>query len=241
MARVNVDSQALMDARFGILASLMGADNPDMALGRMIRVWFQCLERETYTLTESVIRALFNGNPDAANWLVAAELAEPTEGGFRIKGTKGRIEYLAEQRARARRNGTKGGRPRKPTSVLENNQRRGGSKTPPTPAPTLTPTPVPEETPLPPELDTPAFRKAWALWTGHRRDIRKKLTPASVDRQLKKLAAMGEERAIRCIEYTVEKGWTGLYEPDSEKHNGKPSLLERQGPALQAFIAGGVA
>jgi hypothetical protein len=236
VARVNVDSQALTDARFAVLASLMGADDPDVALGRMIRVWFQCLERETYTLTESVIRALFHGSPDAPKWLVDSELAEPVEGGFRIRGTKGRIEYLAEQRARARQNGTKGGRPGKPTLVVGNNQRRGGSKTPPTPTPA--PAPTLQETPIPPVLDTTAFREAWKAWIAHRQEIKKKLTPTTASKQLKWLAAMGEDRALRCVEHTIEKGWVGLREPDTGFRNGKPTLLERQGPALQAFVAG---
>ena len=67
---------------------------------------------------------------------------------------------------------------------------------------------------IPPVLDAPEFRAAWADWEKHRREIKKKLTPTSVERQLKKLAAIGVERAVRCIEHTIEKGWTGLREPD---------------------------
>lgn len=131
MARVNVDSQALTDARFAVLAGLMGVADPDYALGKMVRLWNQCIERETYVVTKPVIVALFGGASDAPDWLLKAELAEQDDSGLRIKGTRGRIEYLAEKRAKARENGLKGGRPsKKPTSV------------------TKKPTSVPMETPL---------------------------------------------------------------------------------------------
>ena len=238
MARVNVDSQALIDARFAVLASLMGSGDPDLALGRMVRVWMQCIERETYALTDSVIVALFRGETNAPEWLITAELAERIEGGLRIKGTQGRIEYLAEQRARARQNGVKGGRPRKPTSVLGNNQRRGGSKTSPAPAPALTP--ALKETPLPPSLDTDRFREVWSAWRNHRREIGHPLKPTTTARQLKMLADLGASAAIDTIEASIQNGWQGLF---PEKLNGsraaKPNLVDQFNASAQAFLANG--
>ena len=72
----------------------------------------------------------------------------------------------------------------------------------------------PAPCPIPTALDTPAFRAAWAEWEAHRREIRKKLTPTTVAKQFQQLAAMGEARALACLEHTIAKGWTGLREPD---------------------------
>ena len=76
--------------------------------------------------------------------------------------------------------------------------------------------PEPEiETEIPESIDTPEFRAAWSLWEAHRRDIKKPLTPTSVRQQLKSLSALGLSRAIASIEHTIEKGWIGLREPES--------------------------
>jgi len=73
---------------------------------------------------------------------------------------------------------------------------------------------------LPLNLDTPVFQTAWADWAQHRKEKNQKLTPTSVGRQLKKLAAMGLEQAIATIEHTIEKSWTGLREPDDGSSRG---------------------
>jgi hypothetical protein len=78
--------------------------------------------------------------------------------------------------------------------------------------------------PLPAVLDVPGFRAAWEDWKRHRAEIKDPLTPTSVGRQLKKLAAMGVARAIVCVEHTIEKGWKGLREPDG-KESGAPAIL----------------
>lgn len=59
------------------------------------------------------------------------------------------------------------------------------------------------------------FRTAWQLFDKHRRELKKPLTPASIQASLRKLAAMGERRAIRCIEHSVANGWQGLFEPEA--------------------------
>jgi len=74
---------------------------------------------------------------------------------------------------------------------------------------------------LPVSLQSEAFAEAWADWVVHRREIRKKLTPTSVAKQLKALEAMGRERAIRAIEHTIEMGWVGIREPDPPRGDGK--------------------
>lgn len=62
-------------------------------------------------------------------------------------------------------------------------------------------------------LDTTAFELAWHLWEDHRRDIRKPLTETSIRQQLKKLSALGHDRAIAAIEHSVANGWQGIFEP----------------------------
>lgn len=116
MARVNIDECALSDPRFDVLASLMGVADADFARGRMIRIWMQCANRETYVLSEEIISAIFKTD-GAGELLVRAQLAQKVQDGFRIRGTKGRTDYLKRKRATARQNGKLGGRKRKPTLV----------------------------------------------------------------------------------------------------------------------------
>lgn len=58
------------------------------------------------------------------------------------------------------------------------------------------------------------FQSAWSLFTQHRREIRKPLTPTASAMALEMLGRIGEPRAVRCIRHTIEKGWQGLREPD---------------------------
>lgn len=65
---------------------------------------------------------------------------------------------------------------------------------------------------IPLTLQTPAFGKALAVWKDYRG---KGLKPQTLELQLGKLAKMGEPRAIAAIYHTIERGWTGLREPES--------------------------
>ena len=56
------------------------------------------------------------------------------------------------------------------------------------------------------------FAEAWNDWVVYRKEKKKKLTPSTIKMQLKKLANVGEIRAIRMIAYSIEKGWEGLFE-----------------------------
>jgi len=57
------------------------------------------------------------------------------------------------------------------------------------------------------------FSQAWSTWLRHRKEIGHPLTPTAMSRQLSKLKAMGEARAIATIEHSVANGWQGLFEP----------------------------
>lgn len=67
---------------------------------------------------------------------------------------------------------------------------------------------------LPEALRSPEFLELWRLWEGHRREIKKPLTPTSLSQQLSRLAGWGPRRARAAIEHTIAQGWQGLREPE---------------------------
>jgi hypothetical protein len=69
---------------------------------------------------------------------------------------------------------------------------------------------------FPENLDTPEFLKVWNEWIQYRTEIRKKLTPSTVHRQLTTLSKLSVTEAIQTIEKSIENGWQGLF-PD-KKH-----------------------
>lgn len=100
MAAVRVESEAENDIRFHLLAKQAGLADADHAIGKMLRLWRACTNRQSYVLSEAVVACVVD--PDA---LVAAELGERVDGGIRIRGTKGRIEWLGERRKASRKGG----------------------------------------------------------------------------------------------------------------------------------------
>lgn len=64
-------------------------------------------------------------------------------------------------------------------------------------------------------LQTSEFSIAWTLWCQHRKEKKKTLTPTTITFQLKKLRKMGVQRAINAIEFSIQQGYTGLFEPDT--------------------------
>ena len=59
------------------------------------------------------------------------------------------------------------------------------------------------------------FVKAWSDWEKHRKEKRAKLTPTCIEKQLKMLSLMTEADAVATINHSIEKGWTGLFQPDA--------------------------
>ena len=80
----------------------------------------------------------------------------------------------------------------------------------------------PESVSFPSEINTAEVRAAWLTWCQHRRELRKKLTPTSVLKQLGQLAVIGPVRAVAMIEHSISKGYSGLYEPNDRGTNGQP-------------------
>ena len=65
---------------------------------------------------------------------------------------------------------------------------------------------------IPEPLRTPEFEEAWKGWMAYRAEIKKKITPSTQERQLKRLAKHPPPVAIAMIEQSIEKGWQGLFE-----------------------------
>lgn len=98
MARITVDVTALADPRFTILGGLLGASSETaqaVGLYHAMRVWSYCTERCVYTIEPAILDAL---QPGLANALLASQLACMSRTLLRIKGTKGRIEWLEKLR-----------------------------------------------------------------------------------------------------------------------------------------------
>lgn len=66
---------------------------------------------------------------------------------------------------------------------------------------------------FPAVLNSKQFQNVWAEWETHRREIKKKLTPSTVAKQLAKLATWGPEKAIQSIQNSISHGWQGLFDP----------------------------
>jgi hypothetical protein len=143
LASVRIEEEARTDPRFTILGEKIGANRFD-ALGRMVEVWAYCTEKQTYFVRADMLDAV-SGVKNFGNFLVESDLAslleEEDSCGFRIKGTKGRIEWLSK----LRKNGKKGGRPRKskhkPDGYPDGNQTLTRIEPPSNPL-TLAPAPV---------------------------------------------------------------------------------------------------
>jgi len=93
---VTVSCSALSDTRFDALARICGLADADHARGKMLRLWNQCLREQSYVVTVEDAEAMLGAN--AVDGLTRARLGEVVDGGIRIRGTKGRIEWLGERK-----------------------------------------------------------------------------------------------------------------------------------------------
>lgn len=72
---------------------------------------------------------------------------------------------------------------------------------------------------IPSSIRTEAFVDAWVMWIFDRKDRKKSVTENAKGLQLQKLSEMGEAKAIESIHLSIEKGWTGLFEPKNQSEN----------------------
>lgn len=109
MASVRIEGEAFSDVRIEILGNMAGYNRYE-ALGRLAHLWRVCTSRNQHVVSDAVVAAILGEK--GVDALLDSELGERVDGGIRVKGTKGRIEWLAK----LRKNGRKGGRPKKTRS-----------------------------------------------------------------------------------------------------------------------------
>jgi hypothetical protein len=64
---------------------------------------------------------------------------------------------------------------------------------------------------------------AWNDWVVYRKEKNKTLTPSTIKKQIQFLGARGSPEAIKIINTSIEKGWTGLFEINENERNKRTS------------------
>lgn len=99
-ASVRIEDEAFSDLRFRHLGKLLGS-NEFYALGLMAHLWRACTARGAYSLPREMVESLVD-----PVILIASGLAEDGgAGGIRIRGTRGRIEWLKKKRKASAKGG----------------------------------------------------------------------------------------------------------------------------------------
>lgn len=81
-----------------------------------------------------------------------------------------------------------------------------------------------DEVPLPDNLQADDhFKAAWKVWLEDRAARKKTVTGHAAKLQLAKLSKWGAPKATEAIETAIEKGWTGLFEPETKEPNERTS------------------
>jgi hypothetical protein len=254
-ASVRIEDEAFSDRRYDRLARECGLADADHARGKMSVLWRQCTLEHRHVLPVEDVEAVLGAS--AINALIAARLGERHPQGIRIRGTKGRIEWLKKLRDNGRF-GHLGGRPKKTHKGSKNNPQGYQSETPPAPAPAPAPAKKEEEekTPeaasrrvgvnsdlkpepaiaFPPTLDTPEFRKAWAEWHEYLRAAKLRAWPAiTIEKKLATLADMGPLAAIAAINHSIENRCNSIYPPSVPQNRRSPKADPK--PASNEDIA----
>ena len=114
-AAVRIEASAFSDERYLTLARLAGLADEDHARGKMARIWRHCTDHSVHIMSPDHIESILG--PNGVDALLRSELGELVEGGIRVRGTSGRIEWLEN----LRKNGKKGGKAkarREPSKLL---------------------------------------------------------------------------------------------------------------------------
>ncbi len=72
-----------------------------------------------------------------------------------------------------------------------------------------------DATTLPLPFPSDEFRASWSEWVQHLREKKKPLAESAGGKQLRKLAVIGEVRAIAAIDHSIERNWAGIFEPQA--------------------------
>jgi len=82
---------------------------------------------------------------------------------------------------------------------------------------------------FPEKLSTPEFKKSWGDWTDHRREIKKPLTPTTIEKQLEMLNKHTLSEAIAMLNQSMTNGWTGIFEIKNGNNSRKTKELPYSG------------
>lgn len=77
------------------------------------------------------------------------------------------------------------------------------------------PQPKQSVTKIPSILNTKEFLEAWSKWLEHLKQKRKSPSEHTKELQLKKLESFGVNRAVTALLHSIEKGWQGIFEPNT--------------------------
>lgn len=137
-APVRIEAEAWGDLRFTTLARILGLADADHALIRTARIWswqaeHYTPESPTYVVDLDTIESALGSG--AAQALVRSRLAEEEPGGYRMRGARGRIEWLWRRRQSSKAGG-------------EANKRRVDNEREPSGYPTDEPQPQPNPSAL---------------------------------------------------------------------------------------------
>ena len=77
------------------------------------------------------------------------------------------------------------------------------------------------------------FRIAWAEWAQHKKEIKKLFTELSATKLRNKLLAWGLVRAIKAIDYSIEKGYMGVFEEPQYSKQSKPNYNKQKNFPLE--------
>ncbi|MCA9010497.1 MAG: helix-turn-helix domain-containing protein [Planctomycetaceae bacterium] len=91
---------------------------------------------------------------------------------------------------------------------------------------------------FPESLDNEKFAAAWDEWIQFRKEIKKKLTPSTISKQLAKLESWGSDAAVQAIEKSISQGWQGLFRPDGKQDGKAPGSSLGAGEALNRVFTG---
>lgn len=202
-APVRIEDEAFSDSRYVELAAYAGLADADHARSKMEHLWRQCTIENTYWLPGSVVRHYLG--PNGVDAIVRARLGEIEDSDLvRIRGTKGRTEWLND----ARNNGRKGGRPvgkrKKPYGYRDPKPYGSENHNPLSLAPDLSLAMAtdPEKTPVVPKGDSDPlveFKRSVDAKTSERRRRKAKPSEPSEDEAaiaLRVLARLGERNGV---------------------------------------------
>lgn len=220
-----------------LMSEVLGLDS-DAILGKLIRVWIWADQHTMKGHAPGMTFALLNrisgvsGFAEAmvgVGWLRLSSLDQNL---FRLPNFERHNGQTAKARGLAAKRQSRSRNARSVTLAQpekrREEKRRDKKNTPLPPTGGLFIEPALE---VPKALDTPEFRSAFGDWLRHRAEKKKKATPTSQRNALKALERIGVERAVAAIEFSVSKGWDGIFE---EQSRGSSSLGQNSPARLRA-------